>query len=395
MTGKRIWKKAVAGALLAGVLLQTAVGGGRAEAADGTWKHDKNGWWYAYSGGGYATDVWMKENGSWYHFDSEGYMQTGWQNLGGKWYFFRKSGAMHTGWKKYNGKWYYFTANGAMHTGWKLIDGTWYFFAGSGVMYTGWKKAGGNWYYLDPDGAMVTGQVTIDGEQCIFDTDGVYIGKKVSELRSIEEAEIGDRVRFGTYEQDKDSSNGAEPIEWIVLAEEEGRKLLISKWILDCQVYHTSNEDVTWENSSIRTWLNDTFLNTAFDSDEKARIPKTTIIAEDNQRYATDAGKNTKDQVFLLSISEADAYFAEESNGTSRTRGCTATLSAEKKGVWMNTSNESDWYYGNGWWWLRTPGYEPDCATFVNYNGSIVDGGSRVNRGIVGVRPAIWVNVED
>ena len=42
-------------------------------------------------------------------------------------------------------------------------------------------------------------------------------------------------VTFGTYEQDGNASNGAEPIEWYVLDEKDGKKLLVSKYILDAQ----------------------------------------------------------------------------------------------------------------------------------------------------------------
>lgn len=45
----------------------------------------------------------------------------------------------------------------------------------------------------------------------------------------------GQLVRFGSYEQDNDTSNGKEPIEWIVLSvdEEQGRALLLSRYVLD------------------------------------------------------------------------------------------------------------------------------------------------------------------
>ena len=46
-------------------------------------------------------------------------------------------------------------------------------------------------------------------------------------------------VTFGTYEQDGNTGNGAEPIEWYVLDEKDGKTLLISKYILDAQPYDT------------------------------------------------------------------------------------------------------------------------------------------------------------
>ena len=51
---------------------------------------------------------------------------------------------------------------------------------------------------------------------------------------AIRTAETGDSIFLGAYEQDNDPANGKEPIEWIVLAEKEGRLLLLSRYALDC-----------------------------------------------------------------------------------------------------------------------------------------------------------------
>ena len=67
-------------------------------------------------------------------------------------------------------------------------------------------------------------------------------------------AEVGDIVYFGAYEQDNNTSNGKEDIEWIVLAKENGKVLVISKYALDCQEYNSTYTDVTWEACSLRTW---------------------------------------------------------------------------------------------------------------------------------------------
>lgn len=62
-------------------------------------------------------------------------------------------------------------------------------------------------------------------------------------------AKVGDYITFGTYEQDNDEENGKEAIEWLVLATDGNRKLLTSKYGLDCKPYNEKNEDVTWENA--------------------------------------------------------------------------------------------------------------------------------------------------
>ena len=59
----------------------------------------------------------------------------------------------------------------------------------------------------------------------------------------------------------------------------------------------------------MRKWLNDEFFETAFSAEEQGRIPTTLVTAEDNAEYGTEAGNDTTDKVFLLSVSEVETYF--------------------------------------------------------------------------------------
>lgn len=85
---------------------------------------------------------------------------------------------------------------------------------------------------------------------------------KYAEYRSRPTA--GNVVTYGHYEQDNDTANGKEPIEWVVLDVQGDKALLISKYGLDVRPYNTEYNHVTWEECTLRTWLNDTFLNAAF-----------------------------------------------------------------------------------------------------------------------------------
>ena len=60
-----------------------------------------------------------------------------------------------------------------------------------------------------------------------------------------------------------------EPIEWIVLKEEEQRCLCISKYLLDCKPYHDFSKNVTWQDCTLRNWLNHEFLMSAFSAEER------------------------------------------------------------------------------------------------------------------------------
>ncbi len=200
-------------------------------------------------------------------------------------------------------------------------------------------------------------------------------------------AAAGDTVLFGSYEQDNYISNGKEAIEWLVLAKEENRMLVISQYTLDCRQYNTSYTSVTWESCTLRKWLNEDFFNAAFSDEEKNRILAATVSADKNPDYKTDPGNATQDKVFLLSIAEANEYFKNDES-----RMCVPTAYAKANGAYTNSS------YVKGdaaacWWWLRSPGDRQNCASYILYGNIDCDG--RDVSSILGcVRPAMWIDLE-
>lgn len=196
-------------------------------------------------------------------------------------------------------------------------------------------------------------------------------------------ANPGDTVFFGAYEQDNNTSNGKEDVEWLVLEVKDGKALVVSKYALDCKQYNTSNTNVTWETCTLRKWLNTDFINSAFSSDEKAKIPTVTVSADENPDYSTNPGNATQDQVFLLSITEANKYFGSDS-----ARQCKPTDYAFANGAYVNSVN------GNCWWWLRSPGVTQDSAAYVHSSGDVYEPGSDVDIGTSAVRPAMWISIK-
>jgi len=153
---------------------------------------------------------------------------------------------------------------------------------------------------------------------------------------SVAEKEVFQTVTFGTYEQDGNTSNGPEPIEWVVFQEEGNNDyvVLMSLYILDAQPFHTERDYTTWAYSSIREWLNDDFAETAFTKEEiETYLLKAQFTNPSNPFDGTDCGPDTEDGVFLLNAQEA-SYFHER-HGTLITN---ATPYAQSKGLKQNAS---------------------------------------------------------
>lgn len=225
--------------------------------------------------------------------------------------------------------------------------------------------------------------------------DGLSYRDSAEKLKSakqaqIKNAKVGDIVYFGTYEQDNDTSNGKENIEWLVLAKEKNRVLVISDKALDRQPYNSSyTEEVTWENCSLRKWLNGTFLNKAFSTEEQAQIQNTTVSADNNPQYSTNPGNATTDKVFLLSINEVEKYFNSD-----EARKCAPTAYAKAQGASTSDTCKTPSGAATCWWWLRSPGDDQSSAAYVYFGGNVFELGNYVFSGLNAVRPAMWISID-
>ena len=216
-------------------------------------------------------------------------------------------------------------------------------------------------------------------------------------------------VTFGNYWQEDLNGDGEfyeeekQPIVWRILEKyDDGTALVMSDKLLDNMPYNYKGVLVegddgekeydyscTWENSTIREWLNTDFYNTAFSSNEKEAIVESDVVNEKNPSYDTDSGNNTKDKVFILSITEAmsDKYGFSKDGQTSQTRMADITTYAKKNQI----SSGCD---ATGRWWLRTSGDSMRCASWVSDNGFICIPGNLKNDKYIGVRPCIKINLQ-
>ena len=226
-----------------------------------------------------------------------------------------------------------------------------------------------------------------DSETQIYNYYVNNFGEEI--YNKIKNIKIGDVYIFGTYEQDNNTSNGKEEIEWIIIDKKGASLLLISKYALDCQIYHDTYEDLTWETCTLRKWLNKDFINLAFSKKEQTFIETTNLTNNDNPEYGTAGGNNTEDKIFLLSVDEIEKYFSSNS-----ARTCEATTFAKAQGTYVSDLN------GNSWWWTRSPGGSKCHMTRVNYAGGIDYWGGAANYALFktnkdgnAVRPAMWIDL--
>ena len=138
----------------------------------------------------------------------------------------------------------------------------------------------------------------------------------------LKDAKIGDIVQMGTYEQDGDAET-EDPICWDVLDKDGDAVLLISHDVIAYQRFSDSRKCVIWEDSEIRTWLNQEFYAEAFDEEEQASIRETTLENLSTVGFAAhvdpsgdvqvrESRPDTKDKIFLLSWKEIERYYGHK-----------------------------------------------------------------------------------
>jgi len=210
--------------------------------------------------------------------------------------------------------------------------------------------------------------------------------------------QLGEIIQFGSYEQDGDESNGKEPIDWILADKKDDSLLLVSQFPIDLKAYHSGNEEVTWEDSGIRSWLNNEFLTTSFTEDQLKIIKQTEVSTPDleMENNIFRGGNTVKDRCFILSYEELNKY-----------------LSRDK---WM-IGNPS-WNYSNEYEFLLLRSGSLSLTINETYSISISGGNNHVvpaepeqiyipainnsnnliyvisNRHDLQIRPAIWVSTE-
>lgn len=225
-----------------------------------------------------------------------------------------------------------------------------------------------------------------------------------------------DCLYFGDYWQSNvdmdgkaDRNDEKEPIKWRVLSVDGNDVFLMSDKVLDCQRYNETNESVTWETCTMRSWLNgygadsntckkdytsDNFLDNAFSVQEQEAIKDVEVVTADNSNYNTTGGNNTSDKIYLLSLDEImnQLYGFNSTNELTLTRRAGNTTYAIAQGALNMAASTSDYFY-SGYWWLRSPGNGNRRAVYIDNVGYINAFGIDVDNGDNGVRPVMHLDL--
>ena len=210
-----------------------------------------------------------------------------------------------------------------------------------------------------------------------------------------------DCVCFGKYYQNDTNGDGKadetdekEPVKWRVLSvDSAGNALLMADKILDYRNFNDNEAgDIDWGQSDMRKWLNSTggseedpgFLQTAFTEQERAVIQYReieTIVDSDILK--------TRDSVFLLSREDSgNASYGFWTKGK-ESKNRVAESTAYAAGKQQTVENQ---------WWLRThlglSLTEMAVRIFVKPDGT-ADGAGVKNNTFYGVRPALYINLDD
>ena len=213
--------------------------------------------------------------------------------------------------------------------------------------------------------------------------------KILGETTPYHNLQVGGKVIFGQYPQG--AKGEVQPLEWRVLAVDNGRALLITEKLIDYVPYNIgSSLDVTWETCSLRKWMNEDFIVQAFSSNQQTQI---VTIANQNTNHMTkrsDSSNITLDKIFALSIDEAKKYFRDNIDRMA------VVTEYVKKHYLRNRVNilhpNDDVIAGD--WWLRSPSLDSVFAEDIRITDDHIYDDIDFTLSCPGcVRPAFWLDL--
>ncbi len=192
-------------------------------------------------------------------------------------------------------------------------------------------------------------------------------GKRVASAVVAASVQVGDIFTFGSYVHVDSNNKNKQPIQWEVLKKDGNKIMVLARYALAKKPFHSSNsKSINWSNCSLRTWLNGTFMNSAFTETERKAIVSTEI----SYKKTISNTAKCKDKVFLLSVSECNAY--------SKVAKDVHTLAGKEVYVWLRDRN-LDW---------------AENKSNISLMGPYGHAYSDATASDIYVRPAMWLNLE-
>ena len=227
-------------------------------------------------------------------------------------------------------------------------------------------------------------------------SDGYYQGSDGFYYAKVEASPYQSGYKFSTGTNIDDETVyyfKVEPIRWKIIQKSDGKSLIMCDSIIANMAYDYGGDN-RYNLSDVRTWLNNKFLKEAFSTYQQGLILTTTV---NNSAYSTGYNSNsyacqdTSDKIFLLSYAEAisSTYgFSTTYSAYDSARRMKTSDYARATGAWMSLDSN---YYGNGYWWLRSPYHKlSNAAQHTNYQG-VTGKSDYVTDSGVGIVPVLWI----
>lgn len=203
-----------------------------------------------------------------------------------------------------------------------------------------------------------------------------------------------------------------DPIRWRIADIDGDKALIVADRGVDCRPFNETDAVVSWEESTVRSWLNaytagknscsidysgTGFFDTAFTPEEQNLIVEASLENKPNSSYGTYCGEDSGDKVFLMSM---DDVFLDDSTKhgfvygdgiDDPARRFTSTLYAKARGSWWSPVDD---YKGNSFWFMRTSGYTQKSISYICDFGYIYPRGTMVTCDDACIVPAMWIKLD-
>ena len=179
---------------------------------------------------------------------------------------------------------------------------------------------------------------------------------KESLEQALRKTAVGAEITFGKYK-------------WKILERSDDCVRMIASDIGSTHLFyrapfHDRFEEVSWEDCSLREWLNTQVLEEIFDDAQRERLVLQKSEPSANAAYGTAYAGETQDYVTILSCEE---------------------IQSEKYSKSLESLGHD--------YWVRTPGNSMDCAAYISADHALREYGMPVNDEQMMVRPVILVSI--